>query len=262
MKRIVCSIIFSMVILSTIADTTYIPTYRSFISITTASGDSLRKEEGGSLTLSVKTEDFCLSVVHEEMTKEKVQTIKQKKSKAGWMAVSTVLNSVSALTSGSLAGFEARTANARLSGLMTRMYANNAAAEQILKIQVQFTNLSQCEMMVADTERGLVWYVRSGGTFVMELGNPDVAQLRICKVDSSGQSPLYATVCGGSSIRKENIVFENDDIWIVSLADDSNTDYYYKTSSEREYQIVNKEDFSQQAITYEEYKRIKKQQKQ
>ena len=105
------------------ASTTYIPTYQSFISITTASGDSVRKEESGCLTLSVRTEDFCISVVHEEITKEKVRAIKRKKAAAGWMAASTILSSVSALSSGSLAGFEARTANARLSGLMTKIYA-------------------------------------------------------------------------------------------------------------------------------------------
>lgn len=239
------------------ASTTYIPTYRSFISITTANGDSVKKEESGCLTLSVRTEDFCISVVHEEMTKEKVRAIKRKKAAAGWMAASTMLSSVSALTSGSLAGFEARTANARLSGLMTRMYADNAKAEQILKIQVQFSNLSQHEMMVADTERGLVWYVRSGSSFVMELENPDVAQLRISKVDDTIYSPLYATVCGGSSIRKMDVVHENDEIWVVSPTEE---DYdFYQILKEREYLLVKKEDFSQRSITYEEYKKIKKQ---
>ena len=243
------------------ARTTYIPFYRSFISINTENGDSVRKEDSGCLTLSVRTEDFCISVVHEEMTKEKVRTIKRKKAAAGWMAASTILSSVSALSSGSLAGFEARTANARLSGLMTRMYADNANAEQILKLQVQFSNLSQHEMMVADTERGLVWYVRSGSSFVMELGNPDVAQLRISKVNDTIHSPLYATVCGGSSIRKEDIVLENDDFWIVAPTDED-YDFYQITQipKERGYHIVYKEDFSQQSISYEEYKRIKKQQ--
>ena len=254
-----CLVIALFVLSSTIkASTTYIPTYRSYISITAANGDSVRKEESGSLTLSVRTEDFCISVVHEEMTKEKVRAIKHKKAAAGWMAASTILSSVSALSSGSLAGFEARTANARLSGLMTRMYAENAKSEQILKIQVQFSNLSQQEMMVADTERGLVWYVRSGSSFVMELGNPDVTQLRISKVDDTIHTPLYATVCGGSSVRKEDVVYENDEIWIVSP---TNEDYdYYQLPKEKEYQIVYKEDFSHQSITYEEYKKRKKQQ--
>lgn len=256
MKKII--IFFYLLIASSVkAATTYVPIYQSFISIATATGEIVKSEERGSISLSVETEDFRISVVHEEMTKEKVRTIKRKKAAAGWMAASTILSSVSALSSGSAAGFEARTANARLSGLMTRMYADNAKAEQILKIQVQFSNLSQHEMMVADIERGLVWYVRSGSSFVMELRNPDVAQLRICKVDDTLHTPLYATVCGGSSIRKEDIVFENDELWIVSPTEE---DYdFYQIPKEREYQVVYKEDFSHQAITYEEYKSIKKQ---
>lgn len=256
MKKKVLLFAIFMFSLPVIAGTTYIPTYQSFISIMNASGEVLKSEENGSISLSVTTEDFCISVVHEEMTKEKVRAIKRKKSAAGWMAASTILSSISALSSGNSAVFEARTANARLSGLMTSMYTNNAKAAQILKVQIQFQNLSDHEMMVADIERGLVWYVRSGSTFVTELGNPDVAQLRISDVNNPNQSPLYATVCGGSTILKEDIVFENDELWIVTPADE---DYeLYQRSKDKEYRVVSKDDFSQQPISYEEYREMKK----
>jgi len=257
MKKLVLAFISLLCPLAIQSRTTYIPTYRSFISIMTVAGDTLNKEEYGGVSLSVMTEKFCISVVHEEMTKEKVRAIKRKKAAAGWMAASTILSSVSALSSGSLIGFEARTANARLSGLMTKMYANNAKAEQILKVQIQFQNLSPNEIMVADTERGLVWYVRSGGCFVTELENPDVAQLRISEVGSTTESPLYVTACGGSTIQKEEIFFENDEIWIATSADDDL--YKYQLPKEREYYLISKDDFSQQPISYEDFKRIKKQ---
>lgn len=257
-KRFLFAIVLLLATTSIKAATTYVPTYHSFISIKTANDEILRSEENGSISLSVVTEDFCISVVHEEMTKEKVRSIKRKKAAAGWMAASAVLSSISSMFSGSITSFEARTANARLSGLMTHMYAYNAAAEQKLKVQIQFQNKSPHEMMVADTERGLVWYVRSNDSFVMELDNPDVAQLRISDVKNTEKSPLYATVCGGSSVLKESIAFENDEIMIVTPIEEDN-DIYHIPANGFEYRIINKDDYSQQPISFEEYKKIKKQ---
>lgn len=244
--------------LNVTAKTTYLPIYRSLITLTEPSGNTLNEESHAMITtIMPENKHFRLSVVHEEMTELKVKSIKKAKRAAGWMAASAILSSVSAFTSGSAAGFDGRIANARISSMMAGMYAANAKAEQVLHVQIQFENLGNEEMMVADIERGLVWYIRPGTNFVMDLPNPDAAQLRISPALNIGKDIYYATVCGGSSIRKWAVEYEDDDCWVVTSLENSN-DYDLYFLKDNEYIRIDKDSFEERVITHKELKTIKK----
>ena len=198
---------------------------------------------------------FKLAVIHEEMTKDKVKVIKRKARQAQWMAVSTILSSVSALGSGSLASFEARIANARISGLMAGMYSRNIEAELVLGIEIQVSNTNDCEMMVADVERGLVWYVLPGHTCTLQLNNPDAAILRISDAKNTDNSICYATLTGGSSITKEEIVYEDDDYLVVKHIED--IDNIYSSFKPSEYYCIDKDDYTETPYSFNQLKELK-----
>lgn len=259
MKKEIIFLLLYFCTIDALGGTSYIPIYHSYISIYSATGDTIKEEISKQRELIVSTKNFDLCVIHEAITKEKVRSIKSKKRAAKWMAVSSVLSSISSLSSGSLVGFEARLANARVSSLMSNVYAKNARTEQVLKVQVQFQNRSEHEMIVADTERGLVWYVKSGGSFCTELSNPDVAQFRIGYVNNSVGEPVYATLCGGSTLSKMNVIYEDEDYWVAEPIEVEID--MYQSESKNEAYIISKEEGIWQHATYTEYQKFVKDRK-
>lgn len=238
------------------AKTTFIPHYRSYISLTTDKGEKI-EEERTTLTHIVNDPEgrFILSVIHEEMTIDKVKRIKRKANQAKWMSASALLYSVSTLGSGSLASFNARLANARISKMMAGMYAHNAKAEQVLGVEIQVTNTYNREMMVADIERGLVWYVMPGHSCTLQLSNPDAALLRISDAEFTTKSICYATLSGGSSVTQEEILYEDDNCFVVRHYDDNDELYAPITPTELFY--IDKDDFTENPYSSKQLKELK-----
>ena len=68
------------------AKTTYIPTYRSFIQIKQGLNDSIIAESKlGRLDMTAQDGSFSITLVHEDVDKQKVKEIKRAKAAAGWM---------------------------------------------------------------------------------------------------------------------------------------------------------------------------------
>lgn len=207
--------------------TTYIPTYRSFIQITQNGNESVMansyQEE---LELMAQDSSFCITLIHENVDKEKVKAIKRAKNAAGWMTFATFV-------SGFSAGFNStyynnalttyiemrRTENiAALSGFMHDV----ANAEQRLTIDYYIDNLSDKELMVADLVRGLTWYIPQRTSMQFSLPNPGIERLRIS--DLHHTSVKYADIIGGNSVNKETVEWEDDDCWIVQRCQGKNFD--------------------------------------
>ena len=254
-------VIFSLLISNIVsAKTTYIPHYNSYIHIESADGESLTEQSlRFSTSLSDANQSFRLSVIHEEMTDEKVKSIKRSKTTAGWMAASAMLSSVAAMTNGNRDIFQSRlaAANADFCWELADMYAKNAVAEQTLKIEVLFENLSNREMMLNDTERGLVWFVRPGDNFVIELHNPDALLLRISDAKDVTSNVYYASVAGGNSVEKVDVTYETD-AYILSVQKGSSDPMYNMNSPETDiYWYIDKEEFISRRIDEEEFKRLR-----
>lgn len=241
--------------------TTYIPHYKSYIAIEDANGNVITENSLKLITsLFNKDNTFRLSVAHEEMTTEKVKTIKRAKAAAGWQAASAILSSVASLSHGSLYSFQSRLAIAseEICMELADMYAKNEAAEQVLSIEVQFENLSDHEMMLHDMERGLVWFVRPGKSFVIQLHNPDVLQLRISEAKDVTSNVYYASLAAGNSVEKVEVSYETDSYLLSVQRATTDGMYISKKQSKTDvYWFYDKEEFVGRRIDETEYKRLK-----
>jgi hypothetical protein len=83
--------------LSAQAKTTYIPSYRSFIQIKQNDSDSIIAQSNlETLELIAQDHSFSVTIVHENVDKEKVKAIKRAKAAAGWMTFAAIMSGVSA----------------------------------------------------------------------------------------------------------------------------------------------------------------------
>ena len=134
-----------------------------------------------SLDLKAKDERFSISVQHEDVTREKVKAIKRAKAAAGWAA----FNSVMAVASpGNRGSVFSRIQDIKTSAILTEMANDNASAEEILKIEVWIENLTNDELMVADMDRGSIWYMQPHQTLAVAIPNPCETILRISDIHS------------------------------------------------------------------------------
>lgn len=246
------------------AKNTYIPTYRSFIQIKQNGNDSIMAQ-GSQEKLDIVAQDgsFSITLIHEDVDKQKVKAIKRAKAAAGWMTFAAVMSGISA-------GFDAayynnalttyinmrRTENmAFLSGIMSDV----AVAEQRLNIDMFIDNLSEEELMVVDLVRGLTWYILPHTSLQFSLANPGIERLRIS--DLHHTSVKYADVIGGNSVQKEYIEWEDDNCWIVRRVEGSpsyNGDGYDEAFHEYTYHYINKASFKRKEMTWDEVKAFKK----
>ena len=257
------SILFALLVVPFLieAKTTYIPHYNSYIAIEDADGN-VTSENSLKLLVSLfdKDKTFRLSIAQEEMTSDKVKTIKRAKAAAGWQAASAILSSVASLSNGSSSSFQSRLniANEEICMELADMYAKNAVSEQVLSIEVQFENLSDNEMMLHDMERGLVWFVRPGNSFVIKLHNPDVLQLRISDAKDVTSNVHYARLAAGNSVEKVEVSYETDS-YILSVQKASNDAMYITKNNTNSdiYWLYDKKEFIGRRIDEAEYKRLK-----
>lgn len=259
MKRF--TIIFTLLLLSQVlyAKTTYIPHYNSYIHLESADGHILNEQSlKCSTSLTDESGTFRFSIIHEEMTIDKVKSIKRAKNAAGWQAASAILSSVAALSNGSRKTFQKRLSIAtdELCVELADMYAKNAQAEKVLAIGVVFENLSDHEMMLHDMERGLVWFVRPGKNFVIQLNNPDALLLRISDAKDVTANVHYATLAAGNSVEKVVVAFENEEYMLSFQKGSTDGMYVPAVGEEDKYWYIDKVDFISRRIDKEEFIRL------
>lgn len=225
--------------------TTYIPTYSSYIYLQQGNDSTIVSNIKASLELESFDKLFTISVHHEEMSEEKVKSIKRSKAKAGWSTFNTVM---SVLAPGQRGTIFSRIQDVRQSAKLLKMDKDNANAEKVLGIEIWVENNSDKELIVNDMIRGLAWYIRPKESIQFEISNPEVARLRVSDIEN--KNIQYATICVGSSVRKENLAWEDNDCWIIYE--------YIDYPSKINYTYISKDDFSTRALTLEEKRRVEK----
>ena len=258
--------IFSQIlfVFSAIAKTTYIPTYWSYLKIFQYNADSVYvQSQIGQTELLSPDETFRITIVHEDVTHEKVKAIKRAKNAAGWAIVATML-------SGFSAGFNATYYNNAMLTYVDMRRVENAAvlsnimqekvsADQRLSIDFFIDNLSNQELVISDQVRGLVWYILPHTSMQFNMPNPGAEHLRIS--DLNNKNIQYADIIGANYVKKENIEWEDDECWIT-IEDDF---YDLKAKNEMKkytgpkYTYINKATYDSHEISAEEVKRHKKQ---
>lgn len=256
MKRIFVIIALAVVSSMTVqAKKTYIPRYATFIGITEPGQEpvtlsNIMMEN----TVQPTSGLFTLSVYHDDMTLEKLKTIRRNKAAAGWYGFSASLYSVSAVMSDNVIDRFANTLNAEFAATLSAIHSANAEVASVLGIEVEIDNTSRGEIMVNDMERGLTWYVLPSQRLTLRMNNPDVARLRIS--DGEGRYPHYATIGAGSEMKSMNVVYEDEDFVAVPI---------YGEGDRREtvefYNIIDRRTWEQRSISPAEYLEFKKQRK-
>lgn len=256
-KRFFVAISFLLIILSAASKTTYIPAYWSYLKVFQYRGDSVSTQnildqlESGSLD-----ESFRITIVHEDITHEKVKAIKRAKAAAGWSLAAAVFAGLST-------GFDAsyyknslldyiNLRNLENTLLLSQILQEDASAEERLAIDYFIDNLSNHELMVSDLERGLVWYVLPHSSLQFELTNPGIEHLRISNLEQTNIQ--YADIIAANIVKKETIEWEDDECWIKTKEEYiKNKNYINKL-----YFYINKKTFESHQMSSEEVKLFKK----
>ncbi|MBQ3896405.1 MAG: hypothetical protein II734_04790, partial [Paludibacteraceae bacterium] len=158
--------------------TTYIPKYSSYIEIANDTDTSFFEGNKTSLYADDNNTMFRIGIVHETLSVRKIKYIRHNEISASLYAVSAIISGVSSLSSDNSQRFHGRS-QMYLSKTLSDIYSQNASAAKRLGINIYIENTSKEEIMVADTERGLVWYLQPGAFYSIPLPNPDMMQFRI-----------------------------------------------------------------------------------
>lgn len=212
MKKLLITLILLFGWLTIESKTTYIPTYYSYIHIKQGTDTFAISGKRASLETYSFDKRFTVSVHHEDVTHEKVKAIKRAKAAAGWSLFGTVMSTIAPGKRGSVFS---RIQDFRQASLLTMIDAENAKAEQVLEVEIWIDNNSDNELMINDMIRGLVWYLQPHQSIQFEIGNPDMASLRISDINNSMIE--FVTVGAGSSVKKEFISYEDDECWVVDI---------------------------------------------
>jgi hypothetical protein len=195
------------------AKSSYVPTYVSYIHIV-ENGDTIANSSIlPEFSLSDRAGSFRILIEHELMTQEKVKSIKLARARAGWATVSATAASISTAFSNNSLQYLVRNRNAEIARTLQAIYQGLAIAERNLKMEVQLENLTCEEIMVADMERGRIWYVQPKHSLRIGMNNPDVALLRIS--DINNKHIRFATIVAGSSADKVELKYEDEDFWMI-----------------------------------------------
>lgn len=256
MKRL--SIIILLVVISAItaqAKKTYVPRYATFISIAnlgkdTATVSNLRMEN----TVEASSGLFAVSVYHDDMTLEKLKTIRRNKRAAGWFGFSASLYAISAVMSDNFTDRFANLVNADFAATLSAIHSANAEVASVLGIAIEIDNTSGSEVMVNDMERGLTWYILPHQSLTLRMLNPDVAQFRIS--DGQGMQPHYVTIGAGSEMKSMNVVYEDEYYVAVPVYGDGEN-----RESVEFYNIIDRRTWEQRSVSPKEYIEFKKQRK-
>lgn len=253
MRKVLFLIVVLMSGISVMAKSTYIPKYRTYIHIVDGSDTIVIANYLKDLELKDSRGMFNIAVEHEEVTKEKVKSIKRAKRAANLAAFSAVMSGASTAFSQNSLQYMVRSTNTRIASQLADIYSLNANAEQLLNIDALIENTSSEELIINDMERGLTWYVRPSQSLTIKLNNPEVTNLRISDVHNN--QVRYAMVTAGSVAEQWDIEWEDDSCWIVIV-------YKVKYSDNKKidhYKRISKEDYTEMDMTKEEYRAFKNQ---
>lgn len=240
------------------AKTTYIPYYRSTISITENGVTKSADGGGNQLSLSMAGNSIKFTIFHEQVTKDKVKSIKSAKSSLGWSTFSVGLN-------------QGRGTTEAMAGAAIINSAKEAADEaQHLSVDLVMENNSDEDVFVGDINKGMgYWHIPAKGNLTVHLNNPDWLQLRVTNAyihDNIERSPewkqkvAYVTLAVSGNVEKKNVEYE-DDVQIIYSDIAGGSPSKYDEIPDMEYALYDKQTSISTFITKDEYLKIKKQNK-
>ena len=180
------------------AKSTLVPRYSSYISIS-EQGDTI--DERSSRTTLYKDDTiglFRVAIIHETLTKEKIKYIHRLETKLGLAMLSASLSAFSTISSDWKDRYMGRVGT-YVNGTLADIYSHNLNTAKKLGIEAWVENTSSEEIMLADQERGLVWYLLPGQVMRFTMNNPDILMLRISTINNERRH--YVTISAGSILR-------------------------------------------------------------
>lgn len=200
--------------------TTYIPYYQSQIIF-------IQNQDTIDYTAVTQFAGLCtpdstlrITVIHEDVDKDKVKLIKRLKRAAGWATVAATFGGISTSLNPVRSPMQIKsyvnTLMLTKSSIDLSYYANlNAEAEMTLGIDYMLENHGNHEIQIADLQRGLIWYLRPNEYVKLRAYNPDIARFRISNADPRlPQDIRYVTITAASILQKRTIQYEDDNYWI------------------------------------------------
>lgn len=200
------------------ARTTYIPHYYSMISVTRNGKtvnvtDTLRE-----LSLGTPNDKVVFTVLHEEVTKSKVKSIKRAKSQAGWSVFANSLALGLSMTDSQMMinyqeARESEEANQR-----------NIEDKKSLSLDIMIENNSDETIFISDMALGTKSiYIPAQSYVTIRVSNPIDTQLRVSNIYVLDPKPKYTeehtsyvTIHASSYLTKEDVSYEDDDIWAIN----------------------------------------------
>ncbi len=237
------------------AKRTFVPNYTSFISIS-EQGDSTN-ERSINTTLYRDDENgmFRVAIIHETLTRERVKYIKRMETAMSLASFAAVMSAVSTFSSDWKQRYRGRVMT-YVSGTLADIYNQNVNEAKTLELQAWVENTSTEEIMVADQDRGYVWFLKPGESINCILANPDIMQLRISTLNHSRVH--YIAIGGGSVLKETEVEWEDDDAWVFPMLGEQ---YSYGKFETIGYVVVDKKTANQHKLTIEEFKKYKREAK-
>lgn len=240
--------------LSANAKTTYIPRYTTTMSLAIPGEDTIAVFNNN-IEVEIKSSDglFTATVYHDDLTLEKLKTIRRNKAAEGWAGFSAILSGFAYATADNFADRLTNYYKAETSAIIAGIYSANAEAANILGVELVIDNTSNEELSVNDMERGLIWHILPHRSLTLQMNNPDVAQLRIA--DSRDNRPHYLTVGAGSVMKPMVVIYEDEDYVVRPVYSDNESheiDFYM---------LIDRRTLESQSMSPEEYKKFRKNRK-
>jgi len=246
-----------MVVIAVQAKTTYIPTYLSYLHIVTGSDTLAVTNNLDTLELADPEGMFVMRIDQEDVTSEKVKSIKRKKAAKGWMTFAAAMGGVSTAFSENALQYMVRSNFTLAAGRLASIYAADARDEQDLDIIVWIDNMTDGELMVCDVERGLTWWILPRQSMQLKLNNPEASQLRIS--DPQSRHVRYAAVLAGNKVTKYEIELETDEYWYSPVYREVNKPHDQDNLTH--YIRISKRDYAELKMSIRDFWAVKKSRK-
>lgn len=228
------------------AETTYLPTYRGYIHIVDGTDTVAVESPLTELALSDTASAFTIHINHELVDEDKVESIKRGKRTQLVMTVTSVVSGVPGGGIFTQLGHMMKKGSAALPVNLSDIYEQNVKSDQVLSINVWIDNTSDEELLINDTDRGLIWFLPAGQGMDLRMSNPDVIRLRIS--DLRHEHVRYAFITAGSSTTKYDVVYEDNDCWIA--------EHRTLLRQVTGYTRISKADYSTESLTPEDYRKF------
>ncbi len=269
MKRfsiILC--MFVCFLLQVSAKTTYIPTYNNrLMLIENGEVDSMTNNTV-SLSLPSKDNLITCTIAQQVVSPDLVREIKRAKNAAGWAMVAGVMstaheaisiNNMNKWDKKGWAVFEYTFAREMSDATYAMAAESRAQAEDLktLLINLEIRNNSAKEMIIADMDRGLTWFVLPSCVVHLPLLKDEECHLRISSCNPMDENVKYINALGSSTLEKYTIELETDVAWYVPISNKALKNLGYTTYKQEGYIKIDKETMKMSIVSEEEIKKLK-----